>query len=264
MRMATPEVDLKAPASNISLGLNVPEDRWTISASGPRLGPAVLYWGELLAMILIALALSRSARTSLKLHDWLLLGIGFSTVSWFALFVFAAWLFLIDWRKRLHHEGWYWRFDLLQMAFVMLTLAALISLFAALQTGLVGQPDLHVISRGWGAGDLKWFDDLSDSVLPQGHAVTLPIWLYRALMLAWAFWMAWSLVRWSRNALSAFMQGGVWQPVFAPRAPVAAPMPAPAEAPAVDAAATSVETVTEAPELPNQAELPLPPEEPKQ
>ncbi len=263
LRMATPEVDLKAPASNISLGLNVPEDRWTISASGPRLGPAVLYWGELLAMILIALALSRSARSSLKLHDWLLLGIGFSTVSWFGLFVFAGWLFLIDWRKRLNPEGSYWRFDLLQIGFVMLTLAALIALFVALTTGLVGQPDLHVISRGWGAGDLKWFNDLSDSVLPQGSAVTLPIWLYRALMLAWAFWMAWSLVRWGRNALAAFMHGGVWQPVFPPRKPAVAPVPA-APAEATSEATAPVETVAEVPAEPNQAELPLPPEEPKQ
>jgi len=264
LRMQTPVVDLKAPASNISLGLVLPEDRWTIAASGPALGPAVLYWGELLAMILIAFALSRTGRTTLKLHDWLLLGIGFSTVSWFALVVFAGWLFLVDWRKRLSPEGCYWKFDLLQLFFVGLTVAALIALFVALQTGLVGQPDLHVISRGYGPSDLKWFNDLSDSILPQGSAITLPIWLYRVVMLVWAFWMAWSLVRWSKEALAAFMQGGVWQPVFKPRAaataagsaPEAAAPPIPAEVPGGGDTSPEAESSAHP-----QADLPLEPNE---
>lgn len=219
LSMDTPEVDLRAPASNISLGMSIPEDRWLIAARGPALGPAVLYWGELLVMLLLAYALSRVARTSLKLYEWILLGVGFSTVSWFALFVFALWLYAIDWRKRLQPAGWYWKFDLIQLALLMLTLFAVIALFFALNTGLIGQPDLHVISRGYTANDLKWFDDLSDTLLPQGHAWTLPIWLYRTLMLAWALWMSWSLVRWGKLALAAFLHEGAWQPVFRPKPP---------------------------------------------
>lgn len=239
--MQTPVVDLRAPASNLSLGMSIPEDRWLIGASGPALGPAVLYWGELLVMLLLAYAFSRLAGTSIKLHEWILLGVGFSTVSWFALFVFALWLYAIDWRKRLKPAGWYWKFDLIQLGLLMLTLFALIALFVALNTGLIGHPDLHVISRGYGANDLKWFDDLSDTLLPQGHAWTLPIWLYRTLMLAWALWMSWSLVRWGKAALSAFLHEGAWQPMFAPKPHKATASAEPA-APAADAGQPESET----------------------
>ncbi|AVP98514.1 hypothetical protein C7S18_15555 [Ahniella affigens] len=245
LSMQTPVVDLRAPASNLSLGMSIPEDRWLIAARGPALGPAVLYWGELLVMLLLAYALSRLARTSIKLHEWILLGVGFSTVSWFALFVFAAWLYAIDWRKRLQPAGWFWKFDLIQLGLLMLTLFAVIALFAALNTGLIGQPDLHVISRGYGANDLKWFADLSDTLLPQGYAWTLPIWLYRTLMLAWALWMSWSLVRWGKAAMAAFLHEGAWQPMFAPKAPaaIAAATQAPAGA---DAGSTAPDGIANA------------------
>ena len=70
------------------------------TASGPAVGPAVLYWGELLVMIALAFVLARSGRTRLRFHQWLLLALGFSTfyLSWFFLLLVVAWLFALDWR----------------------------------------------------------------------------------------------------------------------------------------------------------------------
>ena len=42
--------------------------------AGPTLGPAVLYWPELIALILASLILGRLRTTPLRTHDWLLLG----------------------------------------------------------------------------------------------------------------------------------------------------------------------------------------------
>jgi hypothetical protein len=75
--------------------LQLPADRWLLATFGPPVGPAVLYWGELIVMIALACGLARTRRTRLTLRDWLLLRLGFSTFSWIALLVVVAWLFAI-------------------------------------------------------------------------------------------------------------------------------------------------------------------------
>src|SRR5690606_22100318 len=59
VRAKTPAVDIAAPASNIQLGIELPRSRWILAASGPRLGPAVMYWSELAALVLAAVILGR-------------------------------------------------------------------------------------------------------------------------------------------------------------------------------------------------------------
>src|SRR5690606_38404029 len=79
VRAKTPAVDIAAPASNIQLGIELPRSRWILAASGPRLGPAVMYWSELAALVLAAVILGRVGVTPLSTRHWLLLGLGFST-----------------------------------------------------------------------------------------------------------------------------------------------------------------------------------------
>jgi len=208
----SPALALNAPSSNLALQLSLPADRWVLAVTGPRVGPAVLYWGELLVMALLALALARTGATPLGGRDWLLLGIGFSTVSWWALVCFIAWLFALGWRARIDPSAWRWRFNLVQIGLVLLTLVALAALFGAIRTGLLGSPDLHVVGNQSTAQSLNWFHDQTDSRLPIGTAISLPIWVYRALMLAWSFWMASALIRWLRWALVCFTRHATWLP----------------------------------------------------
>ena len=88
----SPEVDLAAASGNITLGMEMPENRWILFAGGPDLGPAVLYWSELAALILLALVLGRIDLTPLGTTQWILLGLGFSTFSWGAFALVALWL----------------------------------------------------------------------------------------------------------------------------------------------------------------------------
>lgn len=235
-RTATPKIALNADASNLDLQLNLPEQRWVIASSGPRVGPAVLYWGELLVMGLLAYALSRTRRTPLRLIDWLLLGVGFSTFSWWALAWFAAWLMLLDWRGKQNPELLRWRFNLIQILLVVLTLVAASALVFAIQTGLLGSPDLHVTGSGSSAHQLHWFHDQTSSELPVGVSYSLPMWLYRLVMLLWAFWLAWALVGWLRWGLRQFTAQAVWRPIFK-RKPVVA---------TVDAATPAAENPSQA------------------
>ncbi len=126
----TPDISLGLPAANIDLSLNLPADRWVLTTWGPRVGPAVLYWGELAIMAIVAYALSRTRRTKLRFIDWLLLGFGFSTFSWGALVVVVAWLFAFDWRSRTTLAA-NRTFNLAQVALAALTISALLCLVSA-------------------------------------------------------------------------------------------------------------------------------------
>lgn len=211
----TPALDLGLPAANINLGVDLPADRWLLATSGPVAGPAVLYWSEFALFALLAFALARLPRSPLKAWQWLLLGIGFSTFSWFALLLVVAWLFAIDWRARatLRQPAW---FNLVQVGLGVLTVIAVLSLLAAVRQGLLGQPDMAVTGNGSSAHALRWFADRSAGVLPVASAWSLPLWLHKLAMLAWALWLANALVGWLRRGFAAWGEGGYWRSVARP------------------------------------------------
>ncbi len=219
----TPLVALGLPAANVDLGLRLPADRWVLATWGPAVGPAVLYWGELVLMIVVAFALARTRRTNLKFHHWLLLGLGFSTFSWSALIVVVAWLFAFAWRARSEMTQGSTKFNLLQIGLAVLTVFALLSLVSAVPQGLLGQPDMHVVGNGSDAHALRWFADRSTDALPQASAVSVPLWVYKVLMLAWALWLANALIGWLRDAFAAWTKDGYWRSRPAAAAAPAAP-----------------------------------------
>ena len=209
-RTATPLVDLAAPASNISLQMHLPDSRWLLATQGPPLGPAVLYWSELAVLILIALILGRIGLTPLQTHHWLLLGLGLSTYSWPVLGLVAAWLLACGARQR-------WRPDLsrnlfngIQILIAVLTLAALAALVATLPDGLLGTPDMHVTGASSAGNNLNWFASHSESLLPVATAWSVPLWIYQALILAWALWLSFALLGWLPWVWQCFSVDGLW------------------------------------------------------
>jgi len=229
-RAATPMIGLGLPAANIHLGIELPQDRWLLAASGPAAGPAVLYWGEFIVMLLVAFALSRLRHSPLKLWQWILLGIGFSTFSWLALLLVVAWLFALDGRRRVTLPSPR-LFNLAQVGLVALSVIALLCVFASIEQGLLGSPDMHVAGNGSSAQALRWFADRSADALPVAHAISLPLWVYKLAMLAWALWLASALVGWLRDGFAAWMRGGYWRRTPRPLVdvPVAAAPPAPGQ-----------------------------------
>jgi hypothetical protein len=224
MMTRTPAFDLGVPAANLSLQLQLPADRWVLFVTGPAVGPAVLYWGELIVMILVAWALTRLRRTPLRLHHWLLLGFGFSTFSWVALLLVIAWLFALDWRERWAGPKNDGIFNLAQIGMALLTLLALLCLIASIPFGLLGQPDMHIAGNGSSAFQLRWFTDQVTQVSPTGSAVTLPLWFYKLTMLAWALWLANALIGWLRWGFAAWSATGYWRNSPRKAAAVAGPV----------------------------------------
>jgi len=232
---SSPQVALGAPSTNVRIGIDLPLDRWLLFAQGPTVGPAVLYWPALAALLLAAVGLSRLRRTPLRLRDWLLLGLGFSTFSWPALLLVVLWLFALDARARMAMPERAWVFNLLQLALAGLTGIALLALLSAVPQGLLGMPDMQVEGNGSDASALRWFADRSESGMPVASAVSVSIWWYKFAMLAWALWLASALIAWLRWAWTCYANGGWWRALprkAAKPAPSTPPPPEPGDDPA--------------------------------
>ena len=217
----TAALSLGAPAANIRINLDLPQDRWVWWTTGPMHGPAVLYWGQLLLLVVVAWLLARFAPTPLRFRHWLLLGLGFSAFNWGAFALVAAWLILFGVRERrppsAQLDGG--AFNLLQIGLAMLTLLALVALVAAVPQGLLGLPDMHVTGMGSNAWHLVWFADRALDALPSATVFSLPLWAYKVAMLAWALWLANALIGWLRWAFAAWSTGGYWRRRAAPDTP---------------------------------------------
>ncbi|QQR75259.1 MAG: hypothetical protein IPJ17_06690 [Holophagales bacterium] len=209
---SSPAVDLGAPASNLQLVRRLPANRWLLATWGPPVGPAVLVWGELAVLLLAAWALARFGRAPLSLLQWLLLGLGFATASWWALAVVVAWLLALEARRRMSLDLAWWRHDLLQLLLVGLTVVAMGCLIYAVPQGLLGSPDMRVAGNGSSAHELRWFADRTAGPLPVASTFTLPLFVFRLAMLAWALWLATSVVAWLRWGYSCLTTGGGWRP----------------------------------------------------
>jgi membrane protein YdbS with pleckstrin-like domain len=49
--------------------------------------------------------------------------------------------------------------------------------------------------------------------MPQPWALTLPLFMFRILMLLWALWLAHSLLKWLRWGWRCFSEGGLWKKI---------------------------------------------------
>ena len=209
----TPAVDLGAPSVNASVQMEMPRSRWVLLTGGPSLGPAVMFWGLLIVIVGVALGLGRTGRTPLKTRHWLLLGVGLSQIPVYLSIIVVGWLFALDARGRLKADLLKWRFNLMQAGLALLTLVALGLLFYAVKQGLLGLPDMQIAGNGSRGYLLKWFEDRAGTVPQDAWVLSVPLTVYRVLMLAWALWIAFALLRWLRWSWDAFSSGGYWRSI---------------------------------------------------
>ncbi|MBK7251343.1 MAG: hypothetical protein IPI06_10905 [Gammaproteobacteria bacterium] len=212
LRTRSAPVDLHAPSSNLRTTLALPADRWPLAAFGRGVGPAVLYWGELVVLLAVAWLLGRWTFSPLRGHEWLLLGLGLSTLSWGVLALVALWLFALRWREHWQGARAAWRFNVVQLALAFFTLIAVSTLvFSGIRYGLLASPDMGVVGPGSAGDTFSWFVDRSEGPLPQPVVLSVPLWVYRSLMFAWALWIAIALTRWLRWAWKAWTANGFWR-----------------------------------------------------
>jgi hypothetical protein len=188
-----PPVSIPGEAANLMIQVTLPQHRWMLFTGGPDWGPVVLFWHDLVAILIAAFALGRFAPTPLRTVDWALLLTGLTQVPFAAAVVVVVWLLLLGWRQR---PPGAWKHDFFQLLLLGLGLASLIALYAAIHSGLLMAPDMQVAGAGSHASSLVWVDERVGPALPQPWLVWVPIAVYRGVMLLWALWLAVRLLRW--------------------------------------------------------------------
>jgi hypothetical protein len=204
-------VDLGIASVNTEVHLAVPPNRWTLLVGGPRMGPVVLFWPFVVVLVALAWVLARLPLTPLRWHHWALLLLGLTQVPVWAGALVVGWPLVLGWRKARGCElpgRW---FDLLQVALAGWTLLAAVALIVSLHQGLLGLPEMQVAGNGSSSELLRWYLDRSAGLLPQPWVFSVPLLVYRGVMLAWALWLAVALTRWTRWGWACFSDGELWR-----------------------------------------------------
>jgi hypothetical protein len=211
-RIAAPAVDLGSPAVNLNVRMNLPENRWVLLTHGPKLGPAVLFWGELLIIIIAALGLARLGLVPLRAWQWFLLLVGLSqSPIWIGAAV-VGWILAMGLRGRIvaSHIGTL-TFNALQILLGVYTMIFLWMVFSAVKQGLLGSPDMQISGNNSNAYFLNWYQDRGGPATPTVWVLSVPVMIYRALMLAWALWLAFALLSLLRFAYECYASNGLWK-----------------------------------------------------
>ncbi len=210
-RSSIPRLDLGDNATNLTLQMELPRDRWPLFVGGPPLGPAVLLWGVFLVVALASALLAKSDLTPLRFHHWLLLGLGVASTNIYTPLLIVAWLFCLGLRGRFNGAVTPAYFKLMQSALLMLTLVALVSLLAAIPMGLLAKPDMHIVGNGSHAYFFQWYQDRIAGPSPSAWVVSAPLLYYRLVMLAWSLWLALALLDWLKWGWSQLSRNGLWR-----------------------------------------------------
>ena len=211
-RSRVEQVKLPVGSANINSVVNIPDSRWVLWADGPLRGPAVRFWVVLACSLIAAGLLGRLSSSPLCTREWMLLGIGLTQVPLPAALIVVGWLFYLSWRgSDSYIKLPAWGFNLLQVALIALTAAALGVFVAVVAEGLLGNPEMFIAGTGSTRRALQWYQARCADVLPQPGCVSVSIWWFRLLMLVWALWLAAALIRWLRLAWVRFSTGSCFR-----------------------------------------------------
>ena len=210
-RVKAPLIHIGEQAVNAKVTIQMPRNRWILWASGPVLGPAVLFWSYLFVVIIIAFGLGKISLTPLKTHQWLLLSLGLTQVHPLAALMIVGWFLALGFRKQNIPPDQWFKFNCTQLVLTGWTLAAMIGFYVAIEAGLLGIPQMQISGNGSSDYHLYWIQDRIKGVMPQPVVFSLPLLVYRCLMLIWALWLAMSLLQWLKWGWSCFSEGKIWR-----------------------------------------------------
>jgi len=204
-----PRVMLDSQLVNVSVNVRMPQERWILFTSGPSWGPVVLFWGKLLIVLLLSLALSQFRDIPIKRHEWVLLGLGLTTLPPLLMTIPVLWFFLLKYRKESFSESSRF-FNLSQVFIILFSLATAGIYYLIVQGGLILHPDMQIYGNNSTRTLLRWYSDMSQGEIPQPIIFSLPLWVWRCVAFAWSLWLAFMIIRWVRWGWGCFSVGGLW------------------------------------------------------
>ncbi len=202
--------DPNSGAVNVTSTVAVPQDRVLLLTGGPAWGPAVLFWGALVVVLLFSVILAKSNKTPLSVTSWILLTLGLVTLSPLLMTIPAVWFIALNYRKE-HIPKTVVAFNLTQIALAILTLITLAVLYSSVHSGLLFSPDMQVAGQNSSNHFLRWYTDRISTETPSVWFFSIPLWVYHWLvMLPWSAWLVASLIKWLKWAWQSFSTGGLW------------------------------------------------------
>ena len=210
----TPVVRLNTPSVNDTLKVSMPSGRWVLWVHGPRIGPAILFWGVLLGLVPVAWGLARIRMVPLRARDWFLLGLGLTQSPAVVAVIIAAWFLALAARERGADRLGNREHNALQVLLGGFTVVMLLSLVYAVSTSLLGAPEMQISGNGSYASQLNWYQDRVSDALPQAWVMSVPLYIYRLAMLAWSLWLAIRLIGWLKWGWRCYAAGGYWRRVL--------------------------------------------------
>lgn len=205
-------VTLPVEAANITTAIRMPDSRWILRTEGPQRGPAVRFWTILAVAILAAWILGRLRLSPIGGVEWMLLALGLTQVHFVPALVVVAWFFLLAWRGKLHRDDVSgFLFNVLQLFVLLVSAISLGVLVFAVGEGLLGDPEMFIRGNGSSRRLLNWFQPTAAAELPPASVLSVSVWFYRLLMLAWALWLASAMLRWLKWGWNQFSHEGCWK-----------------------------------------------------
>ena len=211
----SPKIKLATSSVNANVSMAIPYSRWPLFSFGPVVGPAVLIWGLLAFLAAAAWMLSRyqpGAQFRLRYWEWLALLAPLAALqAWQALWVVIA-VLALQGRERLEVQNMRpWIFNTTQLLLGLLALFFLVAMIAGVKNGLLGVPDMQVAGGGSSNWQWQWYQDRQGMAYVSAGMVSLPIWVWKGLMLIWSFWIASRVIVWGKLAWAAASRGGMWR-----------------------------------------------------
>ncbi len=205
-----PSPKIEPSISNAHLRMKMPRDRWILAVGGPSMGPAVLIWGVLIVVVLLAYALSRIPFMPIKFYQWLLLGLGIASTNLFTPLIVALWLLTLGVRGWMPPPKRVDQLRIIQVFTLIFTVIGLGALVLTIPMGLLSSPDMHIAGNGSGSFMMRWYQDVVTGELPNAWVFSVPMIVYRIAMLLWSLWLAVTLLQWLKWGWLQLNHHGFW------------------------------------------------------
>ncbi|MCK5808834.1 hypothetical protein KAH37_07620, partial [bacterium] len=153
----TPLINLNGKTSNIDIKFAVPRSRWVLFVGGPPIGPAMLIWGLMIVLLIVAFILGRFKSLPIKSYEWALLFIGMGTVANYGVALIVIWFIAMAKRASYKNKLSSSTFNFMQLVLLFLTLSAVISLLFTIPMGLLSTPDMQIVGNGSSSYLLHWY-----------------------------------------------------------------------------------------------------------
>lgn len=213
----TPIIKFETPITNASFNIEI-KDRWTIFAGGGNIRPAILLWGIVFSFMLFAYFLNKTKVTPLGLSSWLLLLIGLSQSFFITTLIVIGFLLsfgykdkIVNLKRNSEGEISFKDYNRIQTILATLAILGIITLISVVGKGLIENPEIFVYGINSNKSSLFWYIQSWNGVDKNPWILSVPLDIYRILILSWGVWLAFSLISWIKWMWVVYSKDGYWK-----------------------------------------------------